>query len=296
MSNKDYYKILGIDRNANKDEIKKAFRKLAHQYHPDKKGGDEAKFKEANEAYNILSDDKKRAQYDQFGSGAFNGGFGGHSGGFSGFEGFQGGFDFSGFQNGDFNIDLNDILGSIFGRRAGSGWSRARKGQDIQMDLEIDFKQSIFGLQKEINLQRRRGGGDKFVVNIPAGIDNGEMIRVKSKGEPIDGGQPGDLYLHIHVKPHKFLVKDGINLYTEQKIKLTDAIEGSDLILDILDEKLKIKIPPGTNHGEILRIRNKGVPVRNGQGHLLIKILVPMPHKISRQAKEAIEILKKEGL
>ncbi len=289
--NKDYYKILGVDKNASKDEIKKAFRKLAHQYHPDKSTGDEAKFKEANEAYTVLSDDKKRAQYDQFGSGAFNGGFGGGSGGFSGFEGFQGGFDFSGFQNGD--IDLNDILGSIFGNR---GRARTRKGQDIQMDIEINFKDSILGFQKDISINRRKGGIEKFKVTVPPGIDNGEMIRVRGKGEPIDDGIPGDLFLRIYVKPHKFLHKDGINLYTEQKIKLTEAIEGTTLELDVLDEKLKVKIPAGINHGEILRVREKGVPTTHGSGSLLIKVLIQIPDRLSKKAKEAIEILKKEGL
>lgn len=291
---KDYYKILGVDKNASQDEIKKAFRKLAHQYHPDKQGGDEAKFKEANEAYTVLSDEKKRAQYDQFGSGAFNGGFGGgngYSGGFGGFEGFQGGFDFSGFQNGD--IDLNDILGSIFGNR---GRARTRKGHDIQMDIEVDFKDSILGFQKDISLNRRKGGIEKFKVTIPPGIDNGEMIRVRGKGEPIDDGVPGDLFLKIYVKPHKFLHKDGINLYTEQKIKLTEAIEGTTLELDVIGEILKVKVPAGINHGEILRVKEKGVPTTHGSGSLLIKILVKTPEKLSKKAKEAIEILKKEGL
>jgi molecular chaperone DnaJ len=292
MSNKDYYKILGVEKNASQDEIKKAFRKLAHQYHPDKSTGDEAKFKEANEAYGVLSDDKKRAQYDQFGSGAFNGGFGGNSGGFSGFEGFQGGFDFSGFQNGD--IDLNDILGSIFGGRGGR--ARTRKGRDIQMDIEIEFKDSILGFQKDISISRQKGGAEKFKVTVPPGIDNGEMIRVRGKGEPIEGGVPGDLFLKIYVKPHKFLHKDGVNLYTEQKIKLTEAIEGTTLELDVLDEVLKIKVPAGIGHGEILRVKEKGVPTVHGSGSLLIKILIVIPHKLSKKAKEAIEVLKNEGL
>jgi len=291
MNNKDYYKILGIEKNADKDEIKKAFRKLAHQYHPDKATGDEAKFKEANEAYGILSDDKKRAQYDQFGSG---GGFGsGQSGGFSGFEGFNGsGFDFSGFQNGD--VDLNDILGSIFGGRGGR--ARTRKGQDIQMDIEVDFKDSILGFHKDLSLNRKKDGIEKFKVTIPPGIDNGEMIRVRGKGEPVEGGVPGDLFLRIYVKPHKFLHKDGVNIYTEQKIKLTEAIEGTILDLDIIGEQLKIKVPAGISHGEILRVREKGVPTAHGSGSLLIKVLIKIPEKLSKKAREAIEILKKEGL
>jgi molecular chaperone DnaJ len=289
---KDYYQILGVSKSASKDEIKKAFRKLAHEHHPDKTGGDDTKFKEANEAYGVLSDDKKRAQYDQFGSNPFGGG-GSGAGGFSGFEGFNGGgFDFSGFQNGD--IDLNDILGSIFGNRGGR--ARTRKGRDIQMDLEIDFKDSILGFQKDLTVGRQKGGTEKFKVTVPPGIDNGEMIRVKDKGEPVEGGIPGDLYLRIHVKPHKFLHKDGFNLYTEQTIKLTEAIEGTTLDLDIIGEQLKIKVPAGISHGEILRVREKGVPTTHGSGSLLIKVLIKIPNKLSKKAKEAIEVLKKEGL
>jgi DnaJ-class molecular chaperone len=292
--NKDYYKILGVEKSANKDEVKKAFRKLAHQYHPDKSTGDEAKFKEVNEAYSVLSDDKKRAQYDQFGSGAFNGGFGGGAGGFSGFEGFQGGFDFSGFQNGDMNIDLNDILNSFFGGRAGGGWSRARKGRDIRMDIEIDFKDSVFGLSKELNLNHLNKN-EKIKIDIPPGMESGEMIRVRGKGENIENGQPGDLFLKIYVKPHKYLVKDGYNLYTEQKIKLSQAIAGDYLEIDLLGENLKVKIPPGINNGEILRVREKGIPTNRGRGNLLIKIFINMPDKISKKTREAIDILKKEG-
>ena len=142
---KDYYKTLGVEKGATPEDIKKAFRKLAHQYHPDKAGGDEAKFKEANEAYQILSDEKKRAQYDQFGSAAFDG-----SAGFGGGQGF-GGFDFSGFQGGAGFEDLGDLFGGVFG---GGQRSRERRGPDIQVDLELTFKESIFGVNKDIELTK----------------------------------------------------------------------------------------------------------------------------------------------
>ncbi len=296
---KDYYKILGINKNASKEEIKKAFRKLAHEYHPDKKTGNEQKFKEVNEAYSVLSDDQKRAQYDQFGQ-TFNGA---GAGGFNQNAGF-GGFDFSQFtqgfnQNagGSFEFDLNDILGNFFGGRG--GWGRVRKGPDISIDTEIDFKDSVFGLSKEISINYRNSGKKESIkISIPAGIDNGEMIRVRGRGEPIDGGKPGDLYIKIHVKPHKTLRKEGINLYTELPIKLTEAINGAQKEIDTLEktEKIKIKIPAGIKHGEILRLKELGVPTLTGRrGDMLIRILVNIPTKLSRKAKEAIEILEKEG-
>jgi len=275
---KDYYKILGVERNASAEEIKKAFRKLAHQYHPDKKGGNEKKFKEVNEAYSILSDNKKRAQYDQFGSN------------FTG----QGGFDFSS-ANG-FDFDLNDILGSFF--RGGTAWSRMRRGADISVDVEIDFKESIFGVSRKIRVNRKNGNTEELEIKIPAGVDSGEMMRVRGKGETIENGQPGDLYIRIYVKAYKTLRKEGIHLLTDVKIKLSEAIKGSKIKIETLDESnLILKIPVGVNSGEVLRVRNKGVPTLGGRrGDLLVQIFVNMPTKLSRKAKEAIEILEKEGL
>ncbi|MCX6712366.1 MAG: DnaJ domain-containing protein, partial [Candidatus Vogelbacteria bacterium] len=145
---KDYYKTLGVEKKASKEEVKKAFHKLAHKYHPDKQGGDEAKFKEINEAYQTLSDDNKRAQYDQFGSDFAGGGAGPGAGGFGGGQGF-GGFDFSGFQNANggqgFEFDLGDIFGDFFGGQAGGGRAQQRRGRDISVDIQISFKEAIFG-------------------------------------------------------------------------------------------------------------------------------------------------------
>jgi curved DNA-binding protein len=290
---KDYYKILGINRNASKEDIKKAFRKLAHQYHPDKKDGNEQKFKEVNEAYGVLYDDQKRAQYDQFGQ-TFNS----SGGGFNQNAGF-GGFDFSNFsQNGQsFEFDLNDILGSFFGGRGGYG--RIKKGADVSIDIEIDFKDSVFGISKEINVNYRNSSKKDLVkIAIPAGIDNGEMMRVRGKGEPIEDGKPGDLYIKIHVKPHKNLRKEGINLLTELEIKLTEAISGAQKEIVTLEkiENVKIKIPSGIKHGEILRLKELGVPTTSGRrGDLLIRISINMPTKLSKRAREALEILEKEG-
>lgn len=286
---KDYYKTLGIERDASKDEVKKAFRKLAQKYHPDKPEGDEVKFKEINEAYTILSDDKKRAQYDQFGE-AFSGG------------GAHGGFDFSNFDFSQFQgangqhveFDIGDLFGNIFGGGAG----RMRKGRDIQVDVTIDFRESVFGAKKKVSFQRKADGSlEDLDITIPQGIDDGEMLRVRSKGEPVEDGRPGDLYIRIHVTPHETLRKEGVHLVRELNIKLTEAILGSKREIDTLDGKVTLKIPKGISHGEILRIKGEGVPVAGrGSGDLLVRILVPTPQKLSRKAKQAIEELKGEGL
>jgi DnaJ-class molecular chaperone len=291
MSNTDYYKLLGVEKGASKDEIKKAYRKMAHKYHPDKKDGDEAKFKEVNEAYSILSNDQKRAQYDQFGAN-----FGGAGGG--GGQGF-GGFDFSQFtQNGqNVDIDLNDILGSFFGGRGGGGFRRQRKGADIAVDTEIEFKDSILGVSKKISVSRRDGSKEELSINVPPGIDAREMLRYKGKGESIEDGIPGDLYIKIHVKKHPTLQKEGAHLVTEQKIKVTEALLGTKKEIESVDGKITIKIPEGVRHGELLRIQGKGVPVSTTRsGDLLVKINIETPKKLSKKAKKAIEELQSEGL
>lgn len=287
---KDYYKILGVDKKSSQEEIKKAFRKLAQQYHPDKPTGDEAKFKEVNEAYTVLSDPKKRSQYDQFGSG-FSGN--GGQGGFSGFEG----FDFSGFaQNfsqGGVEFDLNDLFGSIFG----GGFQRVRRGADIVVDVNIDFKDSILGIKNKINITRNDGSKEEISFVIPPGIDNGEMLRINEKGEKsLEGGRPGNLYIKIHVKPHPTLKKEGVHLITVLNLKLSDVLLGTEKEIDTLEEKTTIKIPKGIRHGEILRLKGKGVPVGGrGNGDLLIQILIDIPQNLSKRAKEAVEVLRGEG-
>jgi DnaJ-class molecular chaperone len=294
---KDFYQILGVSKTATKEEIKKAYRKLAHQYHPDKKDGNEQKFKEVNEAYTVLSNDQKRAQYDQFGSG-FQG-FSGNTGGGQN-QGF-GGFDFSQFTNGGgaegFEFDLGDIIGSMFGGRGGGSWSRARKGSDIVVDTEITFRDSILGVSKKVEVRRNNGGNENITVNIPAGIDNGEMIRYRGKGESMNQGVPGDLYIKIHVKKESNFIKDGVNVITEINIKISESILGTKKEIDFLGDKLTIKIPEKVRHGEILRIKDKGVPYSaNKSGDLLLKINIEIPKKISKKAKDAIEALQNEGL
>jgi DnaJ-class molecular chaperone len=286
---KDYYKILGVEKGASKDEIKKAFRKLAHEHHPDKNQGQDAKFKEINEAYTVVSDDEKRQQYDTYGSAGPMGG-----GGFNGGQGF-GGFDFSGFtrqgggfsQNGqNFEFDLGDIFGEFFG-----GGRRPRKGSNITVDIQISFKESIFGVEKDININK-----DKIVIKIPAGIENGQGLKVQGKGEDGPGGK-GDLIVRIWVEEHKIFRKEGYNLIMELNLKLTTALLGALVDIETLDGKIELKIPSGTTHNEILRVRQKGVPDERGRrGDLLIVTKVEMPKKVSKTAQKLIEELKKEGL
>jgi DnaJ-class molecular chaperone len=306
---KDYYKTLEVNKSASKDEIKAAFRKLAHQYHPDKnKGNEEAskKFKEASEAYSILSDDNKRKQYDMFGStgSGFNPRQGGFSGwndgqGFGGFQGFNNDqgfhFDFSNMGGGQgVEFDFGDIFGEFFG-----GKRKPRKGRNITVDIQIPFRDSIFGIEKEVSI----GGREKLIVKIPAGIESGQGLRVKGKGENGEGG-PGDLIARVWVEEHPVFRKEGLNLVMELPIKLSMALLGGTVELDTLDGKIELKIPQGTTHEEILRVRGKGVPYesggmmgsRNRRGDLLIVTHVIMPRKLSKEAQRMIEELKKEGL
>ena len=206
----DYYKVLGVEKGASKDEIKKAFRKLAHKYHPDKKDGDEKKFKEVNEAYTVLSNDKKRAEYDAYGQ-TF-----GDTGGGQGFGGF------GNFQGGDFQFDINDIFEGFFG---GGFGRRMRRGRDISIDTELTFEESVFGVERSILVHKQTSkDAEEVKVAIPAGISDGQMIRLTGKGEGIPDGTPGDLYIKVHVAPHSIYRKEGYNLVTTLNVKLSDAL------------------------------------------------------------------------
>ncbi len=353
---KNYYEILGVDKKASQDDIKKAFRKIAHKYHPDKGPGNEGKFKEASEAYSVLSDEKKRQQYDTFGSAGP--GMGGGAGGFN-----PGDFDFSGFGGAE-GFDFGDIFGDIFG--GGGRRQQQKRGRDISIDIELDFKESVFGVTRKVSINKTnvcascrgtgaekgtetvtctkcngkgqvkearntffgqfmtttecdvcrgegwvpktkcshcRGAGvvneqEEINIEIPAGIENGEMIRFTGKGEAIKGGVTGDLYVKVRVKKHSHFRKEGANLYTEISIKLSDAILGGEHALETLDGKLTVKIPEGIQSGEVLRIKGYGVPYGKGttRGDIYLTIKVEIPKRLSRDARRLIEELKKTGL
>ncbi len=300
---KDYYQTLGVQKEANESDIKKAFYKLAQKYHPDKKpDGNEAKFKEINEAYQVLSNKDKRAQYDRYGSAGPNmgsgsgGGFGGFGGGFGGFQGGAQGFDFNG-------IDLEDIL-SQFGMGGGfGGFGRQRRGKDVQMHLELTFKESILGVEKEIEIPDLSGGRDdgknkKVKITVPPGVESGQRMKLSGYGYPLQGAESGDLYLVIAVAPHKTLHREGKHLVSELEIKLTDALLGATYEVEGIEGKLSVKIPAGINAGQLVRVRGKGVPGGGmfGTGDLVLQIKIDMSKKLSRKAKEAVEVLQGEGL
>ncbi len=284
---KDYYKILGIKKDASEEEVKKAFRKLAHAYHPDKSGGDEAKFKEASEAYTVLSDKQKRAQYDQFGSAGP--GAGGFSGGFNPNDF---GFDFSGFGQQGFDAgDLNDILSSIFGGR------RVRRGRDVAVDIELSFQESIFGTERKVVINSKLVKQKEVSIQVPAGIDDGQMIRMSGMGEALEGGLPGDLYVKVRIRKHPYLRKEGYNLVMDLRVLLSDALLGTDKTLGTLDGEVTMKVPAGTKHGNILRVKGKGVPMGQGKrGDLYVRIYIDIPEKLSKEQRKLVEELKKQGL
>lgn len=357
---KDYYDILGVQKSASESDIKSAFRKLAHKYHPDKKNGDEAKFKEVSEAYAVLSDKKRRAEYDTYGK-TFAGG--GPQGGFGGFDfsnfaqGSGQGFNFNGQQ---FEFDLGDMFGEFFG-----GGTRNRRGRDISIDVELTFKESIFGAERRVlitkmstcdlcdgtgakkgskmatcgtcngkgELQETRNSffgavstrrlcpkchgkgqvpeaacercrGESVIrreeevhVVVPAGVEDGEMVRMPGKGEALAGAPAGDLYVKLHVKSDARFSRDGHNLTMSLPVKLTDALLGSSYRIHTLDSEQMIDVPAGIVHGEIIRVRGEGVPYgRGNRGDLLVRVDIQFPKKLSKAAREHIEKLRNEGL
>lgn len=287
MSNKDYYQILGVNKGASKEEIKKAFYKLAHKYHPDKKEGDEKKFKEVNEAYQTLSDDSKRAKYDQFGANYQNMGGGyGSQGGFGGFDG----FDFSGFQNGGGGVefDLNDIFSDFFGGGMGGG-TRIKRGRDLQTEINITFSEAILGVNKKISITKNSD------CDTCAG-------RGAKKGSKMDACKTCNGKGKIQETKRTILgnisssrVCDTCHGAGEIPRDVCETCKGKGILKKT--EEISIPVPVGINNGETLKIHGKGEAIFRGQtGDLYIKVNIKLPHKISAKAKELLEKLKEEGL
>ncbi|MBR3263627.1 DnaJ domain-containing protein [Candidatus Saccharibacteria bacterium] len=294
MAKRDYYEVLGVSKNASDDEIKKAYRKLAVKYHPDKNPGDkdaEAKFKEINEAHDVLSDKQKRARYDQFGHAGVGGASGGAYGGFSGNP--FGGFNYNGQT---FNFDfggggLDDILGNLFGFGT-AGSRRARKGADYQTAVTLTFEEAIFGTTKTVTVD-----GANLKVKIPAGIDDGMSIRLRGKGGPApEGGtESGDLYVRVRVKPHKSLTREGAIILSEEKIDMVDAALGCEIDVETVDGKITMKVPAGTQSGTPFKLSGHGVPFRadGDRGPHIVTVIVETPKNLSRKQKELLEEFKK---
>lgn len=303
---KDYYKTLGVDKTASDADIKSAFRKLAHEHHPDKNGGDDKKFKEINEAYQTLSDKSKRAQYDQFGSSGPQFGGGGNpfgQGGFGGFnwedimrqaqqQGGNGGFHF------DFGGDGFD-MGDIFEAFAGGG-RRMRRGRDVEVETRISFKESITGVKKELEVpiykDGKKEGSKKISIDIPAGVESGQGLRMDGAGESIEGGRSGNLIIHIHVERHKYFRKEGQHLVMDLDVSLTDALLGKTIDIETLDGTEQVKIPECMPVGTILKIPGKGVRGGGyrGSGDILIVTHIKIPKKLSKDARKLVEELGKE--
>ena len=354
MSKRDYYEVLEVAKGASLEDIKKAYRKKAVQFHPDKNPGNkeaEEKFKEATEAYSVLSDAENRAKYDRFGHAAFTQG--------GGAGGFQSG-DFSGFE---------DIFGDIFSTFFGGGMGdmggdprrgRGRAGNDLRYDMELLFEEAAFGCEKEITIGRRSkcdtcsgsgaakgsarercpqcegagqirvqqgfftlartchacgGAGEvvknpctacsgvglkvkesKLKVKVPAGVDNGQRLKMRGEGEAgLAGGQSGDLYVQILIDDHPIFQRQDHEVICEVPIAFTAAVLGTELEVPSLDGKLKLKIPAGTPSGKVFRIKNKGIPIlgsnpqRRGDQH--VRVYVHVPKKVSEEERELLEKL-----
>lgn len=348
---RDYYEVLGIDKNADDAAIKKAYRALAKKYHPDMNPGDaeaEKKFKEASEAYAILSDPEKKKQYDQFGHAAFEGGGGGY-----------GGFDFN---SADFSDIFGDIFGDFFGGgRKGRGSNGPMKGANIRTSVRITFEEAVFGVDKEIELtlkdecktchgsgakpgtspetcQKCGGKGQvvftqqsffgtvrnvqtcpecngtgkvikekcmdchgsgyianrkKIQVSIPAGIDNGQSVRIRDKGEPgVNGGPRGDLLVEVIVGRHPIFQRQDYNIYSTVQVSYAVAALGGDVVVDTVDGKVIYEVKPGTQTDTKVRLKGKGVPtLRNKEvrGDHYVTLVVQTPERLSHEAKELLK-------
>lgn len=346
MAKRDYYEVLGVSKNTSEDELKKAYRKLAMKYHPDRNPDDKAaeeKFKEAKEAYEILNDPQKRAAYDQFGHAGVDPSMGGGGG-----AGFGGGFDFA------------DIFESVFGgggsaRSSGGGGRRVYRGSDLRYDMELSLEEAVNGTEAKIRIPTQvtctscNGSGAKpgtsaqtcprchgsgqvrmtqgffsiqqtcntchgtgkvipepcstchgtgrvqeyktLSVKVPAGVDNGDRIRLSGEGEAgVNGGPAGDLYVQINVRPHPIFSREEENLYCEVPISIVTAALGGELNVPTLDGSVSLKIPAETQTGKVFRIRGKGVkPVRsNATGDLLCRVVVETPVNLTQKQKELL--------
>ena len=357
----DYYDILGVKKDATADEIKKAFRKQAHKYHPDKGGGDEKKFKEANEAYQVLSDTEKRRKYDQYGQGFHdNAPPSGGNGGGAGFEG----FDFSHFSQGGFNFSgggFDDIFSDMF---SGGGSRRSeRSGADIQTDIEISFEEMVRGGNRTVNLRKRvtctecsgtggkkgteevvcpdchgvgrvsramrtifgtinqavpcdrcHGAGryyadacarcqgegrstetEELTLSIPPGIENGQTLAVEGHGEAgLRGSRAGDLFVMVRVLPHAEFRREGRNILSKKSISYVIAALGGKIPVATIDGEVTIKVPAGTQPGEVFRIRGKGIRLGHfDEGDHLVELTVRVPKNVSSEERKLLDQLEK---
>ncbi len=276
---KDFYKILGVAKDVSDAELKKVYRKLAREYHPDSNPGDakaEAKFKEISEAYSVLSDPAQRREYDQvraMGGGArFTGGAGG--------QGFPGGFPGGG--------GFEDVFSNLFGGggRGGFGGFGPQRGSDLTMTTTLNFIDGVKGTSIKVNL-----GGKDVSVNIPAGVNDGQKIKLRGKGQASpNGGEPGDLIITCNIKPHPIFSRDGHNIRVSVPVTYAEAVLGATILVPTLGgEPVKLKVAPGTPNGRVLRVKGRGVVTAKHEGDLLATVEIAVPSHVSDKAKKALE-------
>ena len=312
----DYYKILGVSKGATSDEIKKAYRKLALKYHPDKNNGSkdyEAKFKEISEAYAVLSDPEKRNQYDTYGSSGFHQRYSREDI----FRGFdindilrQFGFGTSGFSSANFrsnngggssqhNFNSFFTQNSAAAGACGGGCSQPVKGQDLTYQLSVSLEDVLSGAERQLTL-RKNGKTENVSVKIPKGIEEGKRLRLKGKGgEAPMGGIPGDLYLKVQLEPHELFERRGEDLILTKQISFSEVCLGAKIEVQSLDgKKFVVNVPSGTNGDSRLRIKGQGLPSGpiGDRGDLYVRIGVKVPKKLTDEQKDLIESLKRAGL
>jgi len=281
---KDFYKILGVTKGVSEAELKKTYRKLSRQFHPDTNPGDakaEARFKEISEAYSVLSDKDQRAEYDQMramGPGARAGFGGGAGGGFPG--GFQGGANFGG-------AGFEDVFANLFG--GGFGGPRGpQRGQDLTTTQTLDFIDGVKGTTIKLSL---RAGAEPTTIKIPAGVQDGQKIKIAGKGNPSpNGGPAGDLIITVTVKPHPVFTRDGNNIRVVVPITFAEAVLGATIAVPTLGgDPVKLKVAPGTPNGRVLRVKGRGVVTAKAEGDLLATVEIAVPSHVSDKAKKALE-------
>jgi curved DNA-binding protein len=312
----DYYKILGVNRDVTADELKKAYRKLAQKYHPDKAKGNkqdaEAQFKKISEAYAVLSNPEKRKEFDEFGSQAFRAKFSQ--------EDIFRGFDF----NDIFDTGISEgIFGRLFGglggrgARAGGGGGRSRvfhyggsdpfqnmappaKGEDLQVEVTLTLHEMAFGADKAISITRKNSQPEKLTVKVPAGTLPGKRLRIPEKGRlHPHGGPPGDLFVKLKEVEHPVFKRDGNDVYVDRHIRYTESALGTKVTVPTLDGKtMSLKVPPGTTSLTKMRLQNYGLPHASGKGrgNQYVRIIVDVPSSLTKKQKTLLEELAKEGL
>ncbi len=283
---KDFYKVLGASKSDDQAAIKRKYRALVKDLHPDTQHGDSAKeekFKAVSEAYEILSDTKKRAEYDEARSLYERGGFRAPMGGG---QGQQGG-------------DFNDIFGGgnpqdIFANLFGGGRRGPRKGQDLQTEATITFRESVFGTNLDLKLATDRGAAQNITARVPAGVNDGAKIRVKGKGAPGEAG-PGDLFILLHVKPHAIFSRKGENLTLTLPVTFAEAALGADIKVPTMSgDDVTVRIAPGTSNGRTLRVKGRGITKGSTTGDLLVTVDVQVPQRVDGKALDALKVFAQE--